>query len=179
METDPKGQLGGLESSDAVRRRLAVESRDFKCPSCGKTNAEIMRESAQAADSCPIAKQDIEIPSALKMAWKDEMTSSISSTNQVETDDKSRSPSASAHALDLESTSTANDVPVRPTDEEATSRLRVTSGVPAPDLTVTDPHQSQLTRNPIRAEAIPLWVDRVIIMIAGILIAILIKVFIT
>ncbi|KNA96101.1 ubiquitin-conjugating enzyme E2 J1 [Fusarium oxysporum f. sp. lycopersici 4287] len=37
METDARGQLGGLETTDAVRQRLANESPAFKCATCGKT----------------------------------------------------------------------------------------------------------------------------------------------
>lgn len=35
METDPKGQLGGLSTGDAVRRSLAAESRAWRCGGCG------------------------------------------------------------------------------------------------------------------------------------------------
>ncbi|KAL1835910.1 hypothetical protein VTJ49DRAFT_5894 [Mycothermus thermophilus] len=34
METDPKGQLGGVDASEEVRRRLAGESRGWKCGVC-------------------------------------------------------------------------------------------------------------------------------------------------
>ncbi|EGY17975.1 ubiquitin-conjugating enzyme [Verticillium dahliae VdLs.17] len=80
METDPKGQLGGLESTDAVRQRHALASRSFKCPACGKSNEEIMAESKNAADAAAStssqAPSGVEVPSELKMAWKDEMTKS-------------------------------------------------------------------------------------------------------
>src|SRR6188474_3012011 len=74
METDAKGQLGGLETSDAVRRRLAAESQSFRCGTCGKTNVDIMKECEERARESDSAKAtDVEIPPELKMGWKDDM----------------------------------------------------------------------------------------------------------
>ncbi|KAM7207551.1 Ubiquitin-conjugating enzyme/RWD-like protein [Naviculisporaceae sp. PSN 640] len=83
METDPKGQLGGLETTDEVRRRLAVESKRFRCSVCAKTNAEIMEECEKAAQEYEAANgrstsskgaAEVEVPSELKLAWRDELT---------------------------------------------------------------------------------------------------------
>jgi len=181
METDPKGQLGGLESSDAVRRRLAAESHGFKCPSCGKTNAEIMQECTRVADSCPIAKQDIEIPSELSLAWKDEMTDRVPlSTGRLELNDASRPPLVTAQAPRLESTtSTANATPTGLTNGEAVSGVSATTrGELASNRVVSLSQQQHLLETQVHAELAPLWVDRVILIIIGTLIAILIKVFI-
>lgn len=45
-EPGTAGQVGGLEAPDYVRKRLAGESRAWRCGGCaeGKTNEEIMRE---------------------------------------------------------------------------------------------------------------------------------------
>jgi len=43
-EQGTAGQVGGLEASAEVRKRLARESRGWKCEACKKTNELIMRE---------------------------------------------------------------------------------------------------------------------------------------
>lgn len=49
METDAKGQLGGLDTTEADRRRCAEGSGVWKCASCGRSNAEILKECEDAA----------------------------------------------------------------------------------------------------------------------------------
>lgn len=81
METDPKGQLGGLEMPDAVRRRMAAESKSWRCNGCGgRTNEEIIRECEEAANaaaeeagSSSGAQKEVEVPAELKMGFRDEM----------------------------------------------------------------------------------------------------------
>ncbi|EXJ56120.1 ubiquitin-conjugating enzyme E2 J1 [Cladophialophora yegresii CBS 114405] len=43
-EKGSAGQVGGLEAPADIRKRLAKESRSWKCEACGKTNETIMRE---------------------------------------------------------------------------------------------------------------------------------------
>ncbi|KAK3988572.1 ubiquitin-conjugating enzyme E2 J1 [Cladorrhinum sp. PSN332] len=78
METDVKGQLGGLESNEAVRKQLATASRKWTCPGCcnnGKSNEEIMRECEEAVKALGEGekKEEDKVPDELKMGWKDEM----------------------------------------------------------------------------------------------------------
>src|SRR5450432_3645998 len=74
METDPKGQLGGLECTDEIRTRMAKASQMWKCTSCGKSNLEIIKECEEAAKKVDNAKvKEVVIPEELKMGWKDEM----------------------------------------------------------------------------------------------------------
>jgi len=76
METDPKGQLGGLECSDDVRRRMAVESASWKCGTCGKSNEKILRECEAAAKEKESEegsrRKEKEVPKELKFGFKDE-----------------------------------------------------------------------------------------------------------
>ncbi|KAK3940719.1 putative ubiquitin-conjugating enzyme [Diplogelasinospora grovesii] len=92
METDAKGQLGGLETSDAVRKRLAQESGGFRCGACStKTNAEIMAECEelvkQHQQEAGSSKQEkeVEVPKELKMGWRDEMTQQEGQTSSATT----------------------------------------------------------------------------------------------
>ncbi|KAF4963512.1 hypothetical protein FZEAL_10929, partial [Fusarium zealandicum] len=73
METDARGQLGGLETTDSVRQRLASESSSFKCSSCGKTNGEIIKECEERAKEVASSSEEVEVPKELNMGWRDEM----------------------------------------------------------------------------------------------------------
>jgi len=82
METDPKGRLGGLATSDAVRRKLAAESPTFRCPGCGgRTNADIMKECEEAAraaaekngNAAGSSSKEVDVPAELTMGFRDEM----------------------------------------------------------------------------------------------------------
>ncbi|KAK2936350.1 hypothetical protein FoTM2_004294 [Fusarium oxysporum f. sp. vasinfectum] len=84
METDARGQLGGLETTDAVRQRLANESPAFKCATCGKTNGEIIKECEERAKEASSSAQEVEIPKELNMGWRDEMGAKKEGESQPE-----------------------------------------------------------------------------------------------
>ncbi|KAL1882992.1 hypothetical protein VTK73DRAFT_514 [Phialemonium thermophilum] len=84
METDSAGQVGGLDTPDQVRRRLAAESRAFRCSACGaRSNEEILTECAEAARAAAAATgssasvcgaaSDVQVPVELRMAFRDEL----------------------------------------------------------------------------------------------------------
>ncbi|KAL6700222.1 ubiquitin-conjugating enzyme/RWD-like protein [Trichoderma pleuroticola] len=171
METDVLGQLGGLETTEAVRRRLAQESASFKCAVCARTNADIIAECEdrckQAASPC----QDISIPAELNMGWRDEL----------EAAGKGQSPSAHP--------SKVSHVPDRSDEISEESELAegfvktapsipndvVAPPLPMPSLTT---RRNSSTANQTRAggDGVPLWIDRVIIALVILLIALVLKV---
>ncbi|KAI0389773.1 ubiquitin-conjugating enzyme/RWD-like protein [Xylariaceae sp. FL0594] len=84
METGASGQIGGLDTSDAVRARLALASRGWRCGACcGKTNGEIMAEcearyreaatSSSSSENNNSKEEEVEIPAELRMAFRDLM----------------------------------------------------------------------------------------------------------
>ena len=86
METDAAGQLGGLDTSDAVRRRLAAESRAWRCAVCARSNLDIVRECEErcreldaqnggegSSAAGAAARKEVEVPAELKMGFRDEM----------------------------------------------------------------------------------------------------------
>ncbi|PHH51699.1 Ubiquitin-conjugating enzyme E2 J1 [Ceratocystis fimbriata CBS 114723] len=76
METSADGQVGGIDASDSVKRSMAAASPSFRCATCRKTNAEIMSEcEAAAAKHSGSSTPLVEVPSELKLAFKDELTS--------------------------------------------------------------------------------------------------------
>ncbi|KAL5614185.1 hypothetical protein BROUX41_000023 [Berkeleyomyces rouxiae] len=74
METSADGQVGGIDASDAVKRSMAATSPAFRCPTCRKSNAEIISECEAAAANHSGSSAAVEIPSELKLAFKDELT---------------------------------------------------------------------------------------------------------
>ena len=88
MTEDGKGQVGGLEASETVRKQLAERSRSWKCLGCetgGKTNNEIMKEwweccrerGVEVADDGEFVEgtesQTEKIPEELRLGYRDEL----------------------------------------------------------------------------------------------------------
>lgn len=189
METDPRGQLGGLDTTDAVRRGLAAESGVFRCGACGKTNAEIMQlcEEAAAAASEEEKRRaaQVEVPAELKMGWRDEM--------QKKADDAA--PGADPESAQL-AEGFVQTVPVSSSGSEV-APLPVPAlpaqGVPQPTRTVPLPSPrdvgSPVPQPPVAFpaavpqaqayrqsdDAVPLWIDRTIVIICIVLAAMLLK----
>lgn len=76
MDTDAKGQLGGIECSKEARERMARESGAWKCAGCCKTNAEIMQERAELVKEIEEKegkRKEEEVPEELRLAYRDEL----------------------------------------------------------------------------------------------------------
>ena len=75
MDTDAKGQLGGMHASEEVRKRLAGQSRGWKCGVCGKGNAEVMRERKEAvreAGGEGKRERDV-VPEGMRLAYREDL----------------------------------------------------------------------------------------------------------
>ncbi|KAF5506046.1 Ubiquitin-conjugating enzyme E2 J1 [Colletotrichum siamense] len=155
METDPRGQLGGLETSDAVRMRHATASQTFKCPTCAKTNLEIIQECEESAKSIAVTSEssDVEIPSELKMGWKDEMGKLAERQHHAQ--ETPRHDDGDAESAEL-------------AEGFVRTAPKVVSLPPAPNVRQTHqrPHD----------EGVPLWVDRAIVALVVLLLAMILKV---
>jgi ubiquitin-conjugating enzyme E2 J1 len=76
MDTDAKGQLGGIECNAQARKRMAAESGAYRCGVCAKSNADIIREREEAAELAEAKqgkKQEEAVPDALRLAYRDEL----------------------------------------------------------------------------------------------------------
>lgn len=78
MDTEAKGQVGGVEASKDVRRRFAGESRRWKCGGAcaaqGKALEDVMREREEEVDGGEVQKvEEEEVPSELRLGYRDEM----------------------------------------------------------------------------------------------------------
>lgn len=77
MKEEAGGQVGGLEMREGGRRRLAGESRGWRCAGCGgKTNEEIIRECADGAEGAQARgalREEETVPEELRLGYRDEM----------------------------------------------------------------------------------------------------------
>jgi ubiquitin-conjugating enzyme E2 J1 len=185
METDPKGQLGGLETNDAVRRRLAVESHSFRCSTCGKTNLEIIqdceRDSKTASSSGDPATVEVEIPSELKMAWKDEMAQDPS---RVKASNSARGEPVVSTSSDNDESAVLAEGFVQTTTGQLQSGVTLANsndltsdaGTRAiQTLTQPPPPETRHVYIPVD-DGVPLWVDRTIVVLVILLISMVLKV---
>ncbi|CAK7272365.1 hypothetical protein SEPCBS57363_005095 [Sporothrix epigloea] len=120
METDPKGQVGGVETSEAVRRRLAGESTAFVCHGCGgRTNAAILAESAKQEAALQQEQSEQErvaavaayiVPPELTMAYRDDLHKDAS-VSETATPAASTTPREDRVPSQLERAGLAHEVP--------------------------------------------------------------------
>ncbi|KAH8805727.1 ubiquitin-conjugating enzyme/RWD-like protein [Xylogone sp. PMI_703] len=174
METDAKGQLGGLECSDTMRSRMADESRKWKCPSCGKTNEEILKECAEAADKSERVEE--EVPKELRMGWKDEMGKEESKEDKEE--------SAALAEGFVQTGPVAGEGPVAvPPQQNPYPPARPAQSVPQPTGSVATVSAQRPGPAALRAQvsrqsqdSVLVWIDRTIVGIVICLIFMILKI---
>lgn len=190
METDPKGQLGGLDTSEAVRKRLAGESHAWRCAGCGgRTNEEIIKECEEAAKVAETDEEggskskDVEIPTELKLGFRDEMekaaaaaTAGVAGADDAESAELAEGFVQTVPRQDLE--------PQPP----ATGAARPGQTVPQPTRTIPLPHAAHNLTVPAQQAplqqrrtfnnngGVPRWIDRVIATLVVCLVAMILKV---
>ncbi|KAK5631071.1 hypothetical protein RRF57_006786 [Xylaria bambusicola] len=167
METGASGQIGGLDTSDAVRTRLAASSRSWRCGVCARTNEEIIaeceercRETGESSES-----KEIEIPAELRMGFRDEMEKAKARTGEGTKEDAESAelaegfvqttpqPVQGAPAPTPTRIPLSNSMPVRPADAPAQRAIHV------------DPNGG-----------VPPWLDYAIMALVMMLVAIILKI---
>jgi ubiquitin-conjugating enzyme E2 J1 len=190
METDARGQLGGVETTDNVRRRLAGESGSFRCSTCGKSNEEIIQESeARCAEQGGASNDPVEIPSELKMGYRDEIegkkTEGATPQGQPLTN---AVPSAAEDAETAELAEgfvqTAPDMPVPAAPATAAPNPAAAPGQGPPQPTAANEnaamarpaHAALVAPRRHSDDGVPLWIDRAIVVLVVLLAALLLKI---
>ncbi|KAF5639195.1 ubiquitin-conjugating enzyme E2 J1 [Fusarium tjaetaba] len=184
METDARGQLGGLETTDAVRQRLASESPAFKCATCGKTNGEIIKECEERAKEASSCAQEVEIPKELNMGWRDEMGAKKEGESKPEqtSDDAETAQLAEGFVQTAPDADTAaNDslAPQPPAENPNPAPTRTTPlPVPAAQGLVPQAAAQAQAQQARRAtdDGVPLWLDRTIVVLVVLLVALVLKI---
>jgi ubiquitin-conjugating enzyme E2 J1 len=178
METDPKGQLGGLECTDDMRRRMAKASRTWKCTSCGKCNEEILKACEEAAKLTD-TKPDETVPKELKMGWKDEM---VKEGNAAASNDEDCEGAELAEGFVQTAGEGQSSQAQTATVSMTSPPARPVQGVPQPTATTTVPPRRgvQAAAQRVRQrsnDGVPTWVDGAIVGILACLIAMILKQF--
>ena len=161
MDTDAKGQLGGMDAGEAIRRKMAKDSTQWKCGACGRINAEVMKEQAEAAAGEEGVKEE-EVPEQLRLAFREDLGKGAIG------DEASKAEANGAPTQNTEATS-ATSAPISAVPKTpATPTVQPTRTVQAPIA------QVQQRRAPAaQVGDIPAWIDKAIIGIVFAIIAII------
>lgn len=73
MDTDVKGQVGGLQANEEARRRFAKASAEWTCGSCRKSNSVIMREREEACKEAGEKAKEEVVPEELRLAYREDL----------------------------------------------------------------------------------------------------------
>lgn len=161
MDTDAKGQLGGMDAGEGVRRKMAKDSREWKCGACGRINAEVMKEQAEAAAGEETGKEE-EVPEQLRLAFREDLGKGTNGNEAGKAETKGVSDQSTEAAPAVSAPISA--APQSP----ATNTVQPTRTVQAPMA------QAQQRRVPVaQGDDIPAWIDKAIIAIVFAIIAII------
>lgn len=148
MDTSASGQLGGMEASEEVRKRMAGQSTSWKCPACTKTNEEVMKEQEAAVkESGDDAKKEDVVPEELRLAYRDDLSKANDKTKeQPNADTRAKAPDAAP----------AQSQPPQSAVAAQATNLTLQPAALAPP-------QGQAQRQQQRQEdGIPAWIDKAI-----------------
>ncbi|KAK0668849.1 putative ubiquitin-conjugating enzyme E2 J1 [Cercophora samala] len=181
METDVKGQLGGLEAGAEVRRRLAGESRGWVCGlGCsigggGKRNEEVMGEHVRMCQEMGVVETGEKVPEELKMGWRDEMGGVGDSKGKE--DEKQEEEESDGETARLAEGFVQTVTPLRTFEGVVRERPAERVPTPHPEVDIREVQQRlamEARRGggmSEREEGVPAWLDRLIIAVAVLLIA--------
>ena len=173
MEGDAKGQVGGMEMPEKERRRLAGESKTWRCQGCGgRSNQDILKE--EGGEGGEGQGSEHVVPEELKFGFRDQMAAAekkvVASGKGME--------AISASATDPVSASASAASPSPPTASSSTEAIHLTRTVPtaspshlAPPLPIA-PRQMQ-------SDGVPAWVDKAITgLVAALAVMVIKKIFV-
>jgi ubiquitin-conjugating enzyme E2 J1 len=178
METDARGQLGGVEMNGKEREKLARGSGGWRCGVCGRSNGEILKECEDAVKAKEEEEgagkvKEVEVPSELKMGFKDEMSKGKERNEEAEL--------AEGFVKTADGAGDAEPVVTETTQPAATNAQSPAERIPTIEQSVHNtafrPAQ-QLAPRPAQrrsAEGVPIWIDRAIAGVVVLLVAMVMK----
>ena len=171
MEGGAKGQVGGMEMGEEGRRKLAGESRRWRCEGCGgRSNEEILKgeEGGCKEKGKEGEEESTTVPEGLRLGYMDEMEAEKDTAPSA--DLTSQHPAPSLASLGNSSTirTPAPKIPNSPITPRTPSR----ASVPNPSLPSTStssaPRSQQLPPRQRPSDPVPAWIDKAIAgLIAG------------
>ena len=89
MDSDASGQIGGMSTSEEVRKRLARESRGWRCGGCGgRSNEEVMLELEERCREEGGAREEEKVPDELRLEFRDQLGKDKGGEKKAEDDEK-------------------------------------------------------------------------------------------
>jgi ubiquitin-conjugating enzyme E2 J1 len=159
MDTDARGQLGGMDSSEEVRKRLANQSKSWKCSTCGKTNEAIMKEQEELVKEKGGQSKVEEVPEELRLAYREDLSTTNGDSNKTQQKEAAKSPQQPAISnANIEAERTATSAPQQTQQQPPP--------LPARGAQAAQPNQMQQRR---QDEEIPSWIDKAIYAILAVL----------
>lgn len=169
-----------MNAAEGVRKRLAAESKAWRCTGCGKSCEEVMREQEERvkeAESEGRRKEEA-VPQELKLGYRDELGK----------EGEAGSRKADEATADLSAGSSTQQQQQREPVDSSTVKTPVQASIPAtagPAMqppTTSAPVQRQLQQQPLQqrpaAQAdVPTWIDKAIIGVVVALAYILLRKF--
>ncbi|CAO2651727.1 Nn.00g000100.m01.CDS01 [Neocucurbitaria sp. VM-36] len=178
MDTDAKGQLGGIECSKDARERLAKESGAWRCAGCEKSNADIMKEREELVNDIEAKegkRKEEAIPDELRLAYRDELRKKEDGGegNADKSTGTAVIPPTTTSVRAPTSISTSAAVGTAPVS--STTAVPSTAPTPRPTRTIAAPPAQQLAqRSPDRSLA---WIDTCIYGVVAALLFMVLKKF--
>ena len=144
MDTHAKGQLGGMDASEEVRRKLAGQSRNWKCGACGRTNEAIMLERDEEVKAAGGESRKEVVPEELRLAYKEDLTQANGKTDAARVGDPPSDAVAQSSPNGAQkSTVTSASSPTQPT-------------------AARPPQTARIAQQPRQDDGIPSWIDKAI-----------------
>ena len=167
MDSEAKGQLGGIDTSPEIRTRLARESRAWRCNGCGwKTNDEIMRERQFEVDHLEVKEvKEEEVPGELHLGYRDELSKTKA--------DASAPPVQNDVTSYVEARDTAVDENMTAIGTQSTPVDKINSTPHVTGPTNSSPGQTPDTRG--RAQTVSSWLDLAIGGVAAALVVMVLR----
>ncbi|KAI0024551.1 ubiquitin-conjugating enzyme/RWD-like protein [Xylariomycetidae sp. FL0641] len=181
METGSAGQIGGVDAPDDVRRRLAAQSRAWRCPVCAQSNQEIMADcEARCAElEESDRKAEVEVPPELKLGFRDDMEKARAAADEGAKEDAESAQLAEGFVQTAPERAEAAPVPppvpmppARPAQGVPAPTGR--APLPSPTTPLPPPPQRQVHVQP--AAEVPPWIDYAIFSLVIVLLAMLYKI---
>ena len=186
MDSEVKGQLGGLECGESTRRALARESRAWRCAGCGgRSCEEILGERADAArvkaekedgkrdGGVVLGMEEVQVPQGLRLAYRDELGRKEGGDTGQGTASASNTatPAAGTHppgtnALNPPPSQNPSPPPQQPQPTRTTSIPSNSPPVPPSSIRPRRLSQPQQNAQPQPTTPIPAWIDKAILGVA-------------
>ncbi|KAL8943793.1 MAG: hypothetical protein Q9211_000836 [Gyalolechia sp. 1 TL-2023] len=180
MEGGAKGQVGGMEMGEEERKRLAAESRSWRCQGCGgTTNGEILKaeeercKEMEGSQGFAEAIATTQVPDELRFGFRDEM-----GKDETPAKGKEKQPLAGNRSDDKHETTPINrgeNVQPVGSKDRGTSAPPISPMSPPPTPAISS---AQATQQPLPTRntsdpsdptnGVPGWVDKAIVgVVAG------------